>query len=314
MNLDLHTEIINHSHPSYLCTIANTALKPLRSLFDGTTIEILNDHIVRQESSFYEETDYLTTAIAIATLIPGYIVGVLFRALAVYFDRYAEDRALVNQFYQRPAPLPISPSGVTLAEFSQSFNTKREAVLDRIDTDKAIWQDPTFIQDISLVMEEGYKYMDVYFRQIREEGGHAVNEIKDLMLLQSRGRESGSTDQNYAFIFFAFSTFYHLARCCVTRLHESERQGRCRYIPLEQKMPLRPQNTLTNRDEEPYFNPTKPQYRWRELYNAFCTKIDDINGLRSLLEQSGSGRRYSNWSHPDLQKNPLFYYPDTIPT
>jgi hypothetical protein len=301
-------ELVNKNDLSLLRTVENTCLKPVRYLFKGRTIEILNDQIIKDEPSFGPRT-YLGMALAIATFIPGLIFGILAKALNSLGNRYRNDQAFLKQFLHVKPSLPSAPA-MTLDAYLQNFWPKIDALRNQIKDDEAIWKDGGFIQECSQIMEEGYASMELYFRQLAKECNSDPVLMKEQMIMQPQNRETPS--QDYSHTFFIFSKLYHQARSCATQLDRktwADPMGMGDHEP----MPIREKEFLTEEDQEPYFNPTKPQYRWRQLYNAFCDLVDKY-GVRSHLEKRGGDTRFSNWSHPDTQKVFGFYYPDTLPT
>jgi len=277
-------------------------------------IEILDGQIVKECPSFQEKS-FLGTVAAIAALIPAFIIGVVVKLFAVLFTKYSEDKALVEQFFQREIRLPEAPTGITLEAFRGQIALQAEPVLARIGSEESIWQDEGFIQEYSQVLEEYFTFMQLYFKDLEEESHHDVQAMRDRMIVQPQNRASRGFDingQDYSYSFFPFSSLYHFARSCAIRYDRAEYASQMG-IGDDEEMPLREKFELTEADQEPYFNPTKPQYRWRQLYNAFCAKVDE-NGLRSLLESRDGDTRFSNWSRPDLVMVKNYYNPDTMPT
>ncbi len=308
----LNIEVINRNNSSFLRNMENTCLKPVRYLFGdrGRTIEIINNEIVKDAPSFERRT-YLGTALAIAALIPGIILGLLAKALNSLRVSDANDRALVRRFLQAEILLPVAPANITLAQYHADFCLKMNALYNQIKADERIWQDANFIHECSLAMEDGYTYMDLYFRQLAKECNGDAKLIVEQMILQPQNRMVPG--QDYCHTFFLFTTLYHHARGCSTQMDREKWEG-AMGIGADEAMPVREKDQLDEVDQEPYFNPTKPQYRWRQLYNAFC-KLVDKNGVRRLLEQPRVGdQRFSNWSRPDMHEVPAYYAPDTKPT
>lgn len=304
------TEIRNHDNPSYLRDLESISLKPVRYLFEGRTIEILRGEIVKDCPSFGKRT-YKGLALAIATLIPGIILGILSEIFNTLFNaQYAKDKDLITAFSAKKMTLPEAPKNRTLADYGKEFWNHAQPILDQIQEKEDIWKDKTFIRDFSEVMENGYRFMELYFQELHQKCGDDVDAIKREMILQPQNRSTPG--QDYCHTFFGFTSLYHQARSCATRLDRKE-WGERMGIGLDEAMPLREKNLLTPEDQEPYFNPTQPQYRWRQLYNAFCALVDK-DGLRSKLEEIAGDKRFSKWSRPDTYTVPHYYFPDTTPT
>lgn len=310
MNLYLNTSIDNHNETSFLTRLADTCLLPSRYLFNATSIEILNGEVI-QEEPLFPEKNYLYTAAAIIALVPGILFGTCTRVLAILLCDNAASRAIADQFYQRSIELPQAPDQTTLAQYSEATADQTAQILNRIQEDRSIWQDPQFIQDFSTVMENAYRYTEIYFRQLAAECNNNPAAMKNKMILQPQNRQPGDTSQDYSHTFFHISKLYHLARGCYSRVSPETAQN-WGYLPHEEA-PMRPQIPLPLDKQEPYFNPTKPQYQWRQLYNTFCEKVDQA-GLRPLLEAQGGDRRFSNWSKPDTHKVSHYMIPDMLPT
>lgn len=304
----LTEEIVNQNNYSYLRNLENYALKPVRYLFDGRTIEILNDEIVKDSPSF-DKKSYLGIAFAIAVLIPGLILGVLAKALNIFDKQYAKDKDLTKNFFAKKVDLPTTPENQTFAEYYLDF-CHRSAVMNQVQEDEVIWKDKQFIDEFSQLMEDGYRCMKLYFQELYQKHGSDVHSMMKDMIVQPQNRDVAG--QDYSYTFFVFTTLYHQARGCAVRL-DRQKWKDVMGICDDEMMPLQPKASLTEEDQEPYFNPTKPQYRWRQLYNAFCDFLDK-NGLRSQLEGVEGDDRFSKWSRPDLNKVSCYDYPGPQPT
>lgn len=288
----------------------NVCFTPIRYLFNGRTYEILNGNIVRDAPSFSKRS-YVGVALAIITLIPGLIFGLIAKVFNSLQKNTAENKALVKQFTQQKIQLPVVPPDMNFSQYSHAFFLKMDPIIDQIQSDGALWKNEKFVQEFSELMEDGYRYMELYFREVSEKCNHDVKKMYEMMVLQPQNRKGPG--QDYSHTFFIFSRLYHYARGCSTRLDRAKWAPRMG-IGEDEAMPLRTKARLTQEDQEPYFNPTKPQYRWRQLYNTFCSMLDK-NNLRSQFEkENGGDTRFSNWSCPDIKEILSYHSPDTLPT
>lgn len=284
MELHLNTEMINRSGISARCKVAQACLKPYRYLFDGKTVEIFQGRIVQARPSFptnpiIPETGMHRTALAVIGLVPGLIVGITLRIVSILMGDDKQSRSLIEQFYQRRLVLPEIPPGVSLDQFHRGVAQQRIALLNRIGSDRAIWQDPQFIQEFSALMENAYRYSEIYFRQLYQECSGDPQTMVDRMLLKPESGRLGNR-QDYYNTFSYLPTLYYFARGCITRADESKRE--VLGLNPNERMPMKAAVFVSEIEQRPYFDPSAPQYRWRELHNAFCAKLDQLN-LRPLL-------------------------------
>ncbi len=307
MKFYLNAEIKNLNQPSLLSSAAETCLQPYRYLFNGKSYQIVDKQIVQEELSFPEK-NYLKTTSAVLAFIPGFIAGTLLRLVETLMGINAESRALIDQFSQREIKLHQAPENTPLNEFGKIIGENYEKVFVKISKTPDIWKDAQFIADFSELMEQNYRYMDLYFKTLAAECKNDPVAMTERMIVQPQnrtGKEKSKLD--YSYTFFGFSTRYHLARGCA-----------CQVVPKysidpDEPLPLDYAESLTPEQQEPYFNPTKPQYRWRELYNTFCDKVDAY-GLRVHLEAGRGDQRFSSWSRHDTKKVKAYYEPDSLPT
>jgi hypothetical protein len=232
---------------------------------------------------------------------PGSIVGTVVKWIV---KRYTVVNSSLKINCDSDIPLDIS-----FADCCKVIYERRDVCLAQIKRDEGIWQSPEFIDHFSKLMEDGYRYMQIYFREVSEKCEGDVRKMAIEMTTYPQCRSVPS--QDYLHTFFLFSRLYHYARGCATQL-DRDQWAEIYCIDPHEPMPLTAKETLTDQDQEPYFNSTKPQYRWRELYNAFCDLVDQ-NGLRSQLKKRGD-MRFIRWSTPDLGKVDHYGSPDTLPS
>lgn len=314
MKLLLDTEILSTVHTPLSAQMAQFALKPYRYLFEGRTI-LINEanrpkQIQKVHPSFAEKNMFVT-ALAVAALVPGLICGVLLRLFAVILGDYKEMRSIVEQFYQQRLVLPQPPPNVNLEQYREQILPLSNQLRDRIGQDSAIWQNPEFVQDFSNAMENAYRYSEIYFRQLSQECNADPRAMVDRMILQPQNDTVGNR-QNFCHTFFYLPLLYTQARGCVSHITTQERE---RY-GMEDDEPsfLRPAPSLSEAQQAPYFQPGTPQYRWRELHNAFCDKLDALK-LRPLLNGIQNGdKRFSRWAQHDVKMVRKYGPKDTLPT
>jgi hypothetical protein len=177
----------------------------------------------------------------------------------------------------------LEKSHQTLAKMSQEIKQKMYS-----DT---IWDDPIFIQEISLFMELAYAEVELFYRELINAANGDTKKMVELMGHQQRKKG----EPNYCYYYFrnSLTEMYHLARCRVSFNQEG--------IPQI--------SWLSLNDVVPYFQPGTPQFHWRELYNQFCQKLND-HQLRFAL----TDERFSQWAQPDLNQLDDFNFPKVQPT
>ncbi|MBS0616107.1 MAG: hypothetical protein JSR58_06110 [Verrucomicrobia bacterium] len=311
MKLYLNVEMKNVSQPSRLSSAAETFLQPYRYLFNGKSYEILDGQIIQEELSFPEK-NYMRTAAAVVAFIPTFFAGVLLRFVENLFNINPESRALLEQFYARKVEFPQAPNDRELNDFYDEVAGLYNNVFRRIEQTPDIWNNEQIINDFSQAMEKGYQFMDLYFKKLAQECEKNPNEMKRRMIEQSQNfPPDKQNQQEYARIFFMFPLYYKMARGWSYKYYTPgiflNAEAARNYVVDPSKLEIRCARELTQEQNRPYFNPTKPQYRWRELYNAFCDKLDAY-GLREARDT-----RFDNYSRHDTKKVTSVWL-DTTPT
>lgn len=321
---------------------ANAGFAPLRYLFRGRTVEVIDEKIIKEYQSFSENkneryssivwsrhnlNDWMLTAkkvlpvaLALILLIPGLIWGVGNKLIAYCFESTRRDLAIANKLLSQPFVPPaidlnIAP-GLDVAD-GQAW--MKFALMTRKLTSKEIWKDPAFIQEVSEFMEEAYNVMVIYFNQLETRHNGNRDEMAQVMVRQPQSYLGVSGDKlpecikrdttDYCHRYFqgSLTDIYHLARGCQYLVDnpcvEGEMMMRCWSLDTE--------------DQTPYFTTGTPQYRWRMLYNDFCQMLDRY-GLREKLNGSdntrGLDQRFGNWAKPDTHFVESYGAPDMRPT
>lgn len=179
-------------------------------------------------------------------------------------------------------------------EFSHQRIGREWQTLMPLLSSEAAWDNPTIIAKFSALMERAKEEIDLIFHQADELTDNAPQKAATMArLLADQG-----TTYNFCHKYFRCSVtqFYHLAR---GRVHiNKNRYQRPEFITEEVKAP--------------FYTAGTPQYRWREIYNQFCTKLDFYQMKEAMRRKD---ERFVNWAVPDLVPTaPFLPFPDTIPT
>ena len=291
-NIFFNTEIISEQS-SMLERAADRCLAPLRYLLGGRTVEMW-DHTVIEDRQSFTEQGWKKTAAAIVLLIPGFLFGMMAKLVAyiLYPSAWRKDTILLH-FDQDPFPL----DGAISLEVSHARLVKKSDAIKNKMVSKETWSKPEFIEEVSAFMEAAFAEIELFYALLEERHGGDRDKMAKAMIRQSLSYpDDGEINDTtiYAFNYFydSLTEMYHLARSY------SSIAGNAYHF-----------SSLTDEDQEPFFDENTPQYRWRELYNSFCQKLDDY-GLRTHLKDS----RFENWSVLDDCFVDDYGFPDTRPT
>ena len=125
---------------------------------------------------------------------------------------------------------------------------------------KEAWSNPEFIEEVSVFMEAAYEEMELFYSQLEERQGGDRDKMAKAMIRQSLSYlEDGANDTTiYAFNYFydSLTEMYHLARSYASIA------GNAYHF-----------SSLTDEDQEPFFDESTPQYRWRGTLQFILPKI-----------------------------------------
>lgn len=148
-------------------------------------------------------------------------------------------------------------------------------IVSLIDREKfrEIWKNKELIELVDQFLSIAIVEAFYIFRDSYEKSGRNAREMKKLLHNQL------DDGPHYIHCFFhrSFVNVYHYAR------------GMCTLVPRFYFNPA-----LKRDDEEPFFTPGTPQYRWRQMYNSLQV-VMDMYGLTHMHAN------YINWTEPDLQ-------------
>lgn len=318
-------EIINPDNQSFLKRVEGFLLLPTRYLFNGHTIKIIHvssSDVIWDAPSFNEKPwnalnkkekaiRCIKVAVAIALLIPSFITGSALKLFNCKIDQWYDIDHQLGYNYLENRAIYILTTNVTrtFSDYQNELNEKFNLIWKQIE-DETIWSKPEFINQVSDAMDVGHRYMIAYFQDLTNEVGTDAKLKAQRMIIQPQmQKEPGKQDFSHSF--FLLSRLYHMARGVAAPL--SHEYGPAIGIEPDERMPIHPKSKLTLEDQEPYFNPTKPQFQWRRIYNNFCAMVDKDH-LRTYLEGRDGDDRYSKWSKPDLNLVEDYPYPGTLPT
>lgn len=295
-NLFLNTAIISNQS-SQLGNLANICLAPFRYLFHGRTVEIWNKIVIHESDSVQKH--WTKTAAAIVLLVPGLLMGIMARFLDhFFFQTTRADFAVLEKFDQNPFPVE---EGIFL-DVSHARLDKMATVIKDQMCSKSMWKNRDFISQVTSFMEAAYQEIEMFFEEIEEryEGDPA-------RMARAMAQE-GPNDKDPYSLYFPFyfygslTEMYHYARSCAY-LEDSLFGGGRKKINFP---------SLIDEDQDPYFTSGTPQFHWRQLYNDFCDKLNEIDGLCDHLKKEDE--RFINWAQPDKGPVKEYGFPDTRPT
>jgi len=318
--------------PYGFVVFSNTFLKPYHYLYGATEIVVLKNEITQIRPVVYEK-NMLKTAVAVATLIPGFILGVLWRLLDFLPKDYRDAHKVVEQFYQRKIELPQPPSGMALQQYRVEMtplidNVTARIRLPRPEENNWNWDAPIIVDHrneptpdpvprMNVIMNsqdnENRPYEALIWKDRRFicdftrilENASRYSEVYFRQLSQECNgnphamadrmftQQQNSTDFSRGI--FYLPTLYHQARAEREPAQMTLREEEVR-TPTELKPPAPSEST-----DHYYFDPRTPHYYWRELYNRFCDQLDQYK-LRPALRVSGqTGRQMSDWATKEVK-------------
>lgn len=280
--LFLNTSIISNNS-SFLGYLANQCLAPHRCLFHGWEVEIWNHIIIREDKSL--KNHWTQSAFAILLYVPGILIGLAARILDVHlFSSTRADFAILEKFDQQPHCLA---GNISLEVSHARLNKSAIAIKNRMTT-KDIWKDSDFVSKVDEFMEAAHQEMNLFFKELEER--YEKNPAK---MAHAMAQEGPNTDNGPLYLLFYFysslTEMYHLARSQAYLEHHASSKN---------KRIVR-HSSLTETDRQPYFTLNTPQFHWRELYNDFCNKLHQTEGLLDHLAKED--KRFIDWAEPDLE-------------
>lgn len=296
-DLFFNTAIISNQS-SHLGNLANLCFAPLRYLFHGRTVEVWNKIVIHEEESI-RRGHWTKTAAAIMLLVPALLLGTMARLLDyALFQTTRANFAALEEFDQNPFPL----DGEISLDVSHARLDKMATAIKNQMHSQRVWKDPDFISQVTSFMEAAYQEMEMFFEEIEERCDGDSAKMAKAMAQQSL-HENDLNSMYFPFYFYSSLTeMYHFARSCAY-LEDSPLGGGRKRIQFP---------SLTDEDQAPYFISGTPQYHWRELYNNFCNKLKEIEGLWDQLKRED--QRFINWAQPDEELVEEYGFPDTRPT
>ncbi|MBS0656587.1 MAG: hypothetical protein JSR46_12480 [Verrucomicrobia bacterium] len=330
-------QIVDYQDKPFLDVVGD-ACKNASAFFLGMRkITVVGADVIRDEQTskgihFVKHNSLLTTFTKIFMAI-----GEFFSSLAQKDDRVKEIYNTANTHTERSfIPEIVQDDTFSLSESHQELARLFNAAISNFK-EKKDWSNPEYIQQVDVAMEHAFK--ETMF-MLSEAVRRAENDPKRATELLIKQR--GDTEDNlYAYKFFRGSIvrLYHEARANHVTFETESFKKMIEYLKVNSPtmvdfakqnewwfrtdhdsyvygndLPLEPE------DQEPYFNPQKPQYRWRMLYNHVREKINEY-GLKEHLKRSDT--RFLNWSKRDLAavtkeagRDQVFFNstPDTTPT
>lgn len=229
------TEIIS-AEKSKIEACGNYCLRPMRALFNGRTIEIANGRIVKNQGFDFDRKWY-QVALAIITLIPGLILGMVIKAFALLSS-------------------PVKKNHDHVALYLDLKNSHKE-----LEKQAAAINDLEDVAKITHFMQQASKEIDLLLKLLTLEAPDVMQQAE--LLKNQRGvigtySYSGEPqdppnpfhDGGYCYKFFnaSITEMYHFVRSLAFN---------------EGKMAS-------------FFDGQSAESEWRELYNNFCQKVSPL--------------------------------------
>lgn len=280
MRLFLNTSIISNQ-ASYLGNFANECLAPHRYLFHGRKVEFWNHIIIQEDKPLNHH--WIQTAIAIVLYVPGMLIGIVARIMDVHvFSSTRADFTVLEKFDQHPHSLV---GNISLEVSHARLNKSAFAIKNRMTT-KDIWKDPDFISKVDDFMEAAYQEMNLFFQELED------RYEKDPAKMAHAMAQGAAENESMYLTFYFYSSLtdmYHLARSHAHLEHHG----------LSNNKRIVRHSALDDTDQLLYYTLTTPQFHWRQLYNDFCDKLHQTEGLFDHLAKEDE--RFINWAEPDLE-------------
>ncbi len=287
---------------------ADYCLTPYRAFFHGKTVKWENNAPTRSVShecslEYEWRVQRLQTLGKIVALVPGLLAGMALKLLALatssrFYSLYFSYKAYsaTPSFTEKPFSAP--PLDVRYKQ--KSITDMHEVCTKQFTTlafKKDCWNDPDFITSVTSCMNLSWQKAQLLFEKLALNFGND----KEKMAMTLRDQVC---QPNYCFPYFSVSitTLYHMAR---GRYFEDRVEGHTRgNCPV-----------LTRDEQLCFYDPEKPQYQWRKLYNSFCDLLDQYE-LRERMQRKDA--RFVNWAIADSvgpeSIQPRHTFPDTRPT
>lgn len=308
----------------------------LYSIIDKKVVEDENIFAkLRCEGRWGQALEYLMTTIAIITYIPGIILGYLAKSFAMWLDPAVGERQQIVADYigkvSDKETTTIKTVEITVeipkvvSETLDEIDKKRRAAsnairkklqenalkddFSKISENQAsynsqaakLWETEEMIQLADNFMEIMVQEIQIFMKELREEGDGDMAEIARLLENQRMAPVNGK----YCWKFFNMTQMYHMIRSMQYWCPHPATDG---FYPLSAIQHFEGGKRVIDTElENPFFTEGTKQYKWRQYYNYFCNQFSDI------FPHMTDGR-FQNWAQPDERKGVFIGTPDTMPT
>ncbi|WP_420422502.1 hypothetical protein [Simkania sp.] len=292
---------------------------------------------VHHESRWGQGLEYLLTAIAIVTYIPGIILGYIAKSFAMrldpaigerqqivadYIGKVSDEETITIETVEITVEIPKVESE-TLDEIDKKRRAAANAIRKKLEDNALkddfhtisenqasynsqaakLWETTEMIQLVDDFMEVMVQEIQIFMKELRKEGNGEMAEIVRLLENQ-RGKP---VNGKYCWKFFNMTQMYHMIRSMQYWCPHPATAGFYPFSALEYFDSDARKIVINTELETPFFKEGTKQYKWRQYYNYFCNQFRDI-----FPHMSDS--RFQNWAKPDVQKGVFRGRPDTIPT
>ncbi len=260
----MFTTAYDYDAKSSVDKVADFFLNPCRYFFGGRRVVIIRD-FPACEKHYTEQRGIDITIAKLAILIPSTIIGIGLKYVAYWTSPLLRDiHTHVTELEKHPGFLPES---FKEPKWNYDFPRKtwdelqKNISLENTEcTSKEEWKKTSVISEHSKRMERAYQVAHVIFCDLRslddETEGKSITE----KYLTSKNRRS------WAIALATISEIYNHARG--------------HYLNYIHDYP-----GLSRNDQLPFYDPSKPQYQWRMLYNSICEDFYKL-GIKNTELQS----------------------------
>jgi hypothetical protein len=258
--------------------LANICFTPIRHFFGGRHVHVIDNKVVAEFPfpipTRAPQKDYRKTALMVALFIPGLIVGTVARVITLLSAgvRLACMHVTKPYIWLKPDQTTRETVQQRLAKTETLF-LELQGHLQQVEN---VWSKEFFLGKLDT-------FFNYSFQTIEHLLAHAEGETENPVELANLLRSVNVDSYGHSLWFNSFVRMYHAARSHLTidaDWHFTTNDG-ARFGSIEQT---------------PYFTPHTREYRWREMFNKFCQRLETLG----IHQQLNKDLRFKPWVQPDL--------------
>jgi hypothetical protein len=269
-----NTQVCLSGERSRLNGIANLCFTPVRHCFGGRFVDVMGERVHLEyalplQTRQSPEKNYIKTAIMVALLIPGLILGTVARLISL---RSADVRAACTYTPVTQPHTWLKPEQTDLETLKQrQAETKKQFwdLIGKLKTVNDVWGNPDFLSQLNTFFDTSFETMDHLL-------ANAERETKSpdklaVLLMRNVGPTSGNFNYVHSFLFDGFIEMYHIARqqLVVTAIDV-------------RKIGFRMAGEFGLINQRDYFSPLTAKNSHREKFNQICQRLDTL-GIHQKL-------------------------------